>query len=79
VPGAHPHAPGAVLLGDSTLVAWYRCLYAPRTVFVTGSDPVRLGFFTSLNRAGGNMTGVDLFVTELLPNFGDGRDQAAAV
>jgi hypothetical protein len=23
-------APGAVLLGDSTLVAWYRCLYAPR-------------------------------------------------
>jgi putative tryptophan/tyrosine transport system substrate-binding protein len=34
-------------------------------VFVTGSDPVWFGFVTSLNRPGGNMTGVDLFVTAM--------------
>src|SRR5262249_21390673 len=30
-PTCAPPAPGTVLLGDSTLMAWYLCLYAPRT------------------------------------------------
>src|SRR5262249_61097861 len=28
---APPPAPGPAWLGDSTLMAWYLCLYAPRT------------------------------------------------
>ena len=34
-------------------------------VFTTGSDPVRRGFVTSLSRPGGNITGVNFFVTVL--------------
>jgi putative ABC transport system substrate-binding protein len=36
-------------------------------VFAMAGDPVKLGFVASLNRPGGNMTGLTLLVSELVP------------
>jgi putative ABC transport system substrate-binding protein len=69
--------------GASVLAAKASTITIP-IVFTTGGDPVREGFVTSLNRPGGNITGVSWFATlvggkalELLHEFMPNADVIA--
>jgi putative tryptophan/tyrosine transport system substrate-binding protein len=54
-------------IGDFASLAAASTRTAVPVVFVSGIDPVEYGIVTSLNRPGGNMTGVTTLNAELVP------------
>src|SRR5215468_5509050 len=52
---APPPAPGPAWLGDSTLMAWYSCLYAPRTGGAYDSHHRTAGVAGRTRRRGGGV------------------------
>ena len=55
----------AALGGNNSTLAAKSATTSIPIVFVSGADPVRTGIVTSLNRPGGNITGISFFVAEL--------------